>query len=228
MSDGVPKSRVTLTYDTKQPQGQQKPRELPFRLMVLGDVGGSKQTPLDERRPRQLNGRNLGEVIKGLKVEVNVPLDPDKPDRAQRLVVDGVGAFEPSDILQLLTGQKAKNKKLDPILKKVWGESETAQSLWQGDAALTAEWEKREQIVDFQNSYQNSKTLRAALKPFSVPTTDPEEIKRRGDAIQKMIQAIDKQFPAAGGSSSKPAGKPSAPAGKPSAPPSSPAAPGGE
>ena len=44
--------------------------ELPFRLLVLGDVGGDKSSPLDQRKVRQLNGRNLGEVIKGLKVEV--------------------------------------------------------------------------------------------------------------------------------------------------------------
>ena len=66
MSDGIPKSRVTLTYDTKQPEGREKPRELPFRLLVMGDLGGSKDVPFDERKVRQLNGRNLGEVVRVL------------------------------------------------------------------------------------------------------------------------------------------------------------------
>jgi type VI secretion system ImpB/VipA family protein len=109
MSDGVPKSRVTLVYDTKQPEGREKPRELPFRLLVLGDVGGDKSAPLDHRKVRQLNGRNLGEVIKGLKVEVRDIDLGDAPaggkPRKLNVLIDSMSSFAPDDVLRLLTGQ---------------------------------------------------------------------------------------------------------------------------
>src|SRR5262245_4088858 len=140
MSDGVPKSRVTLVYDTKQPEGREKPRELPFRLLVLGDVGGDKSAPLDQRKVRQLNGRNLGEVIKGLKVEVR---DVDLADvaggkpRKTKVLIDSISSFAPDDVLRLLTGQKASTASVDPMLAGAWGADKTAKDLWPGDAALT-------------------------------------------------------------------------------------------
>jgi hypothetical protein len=194
MSDGVPKSRVTLVYDTKQPEGREKPRELPFRLLVLGDVGGDKHAPLDQRKVRQLNGRNLGEVIKGLKVEVR---DIDLGDasaggkpRTTNVLIDSMQSFAPDDILKLLTGQKASTASVDPMLAGAWGSDKTAEDLWPGDATLTKRWSEREQVAGFQKSYQNSKTLRAALKRFSAPPADAAEAQARKDAIAKMKKEI--------------------------------------
>lgn len=250
MSDGVPKSRVTLVYDTKQPEGREKPRELPFRLLVLGDVGGDKSAPLDQRKVRQLNGRNLGEVIKGLKVAVrdidlgDAPASgasttpggsatggsatgatagtagtaasgtagttagtstggaasstagassgssTSKPRPKATVLIDSMSSFSPDDVLRLLTGQKATAASVDPLLSSAWGSEKSPKELWPGDEALTQRWAQREQVVGFQKSYQNSKTLRAALKRFSAPPADAAETQARKDAIAKLKKEL--------------------------------------
>lgn len=222
MSDGVPKSRVTLVYDTKQPEGREKPRELPFRLLVLGDVGGDKSAALDQRKVRQLNGRNLGEVMKGFKIEVKgialgdaaagstsagttpgggsssaaaggaapAGTSGDEATATLNVLIDSMASFSPDDILRLLTGQKAKSQSVDPMLADAWGADKKPADLWPGDEALTALWAEREQITGFQKSYQNSKTLRAALKRFSAPPLDAQEAQARKDAIASMKTKI--------------------------------------
>lgn len=215
MSDGVPKSRVTLTYDTKQPEGREKPRELPFRLMVLGDVGGEKaifkqgvaekdleQIPIQERKVRQLNGRNLGEVMRGFKIKLRgLPLDADEDGRTVDVLVDSMACFGPSDVLRLLTGQK-EGDTVSSSLKKAWhdelspgasdggteNESVAAQ-LWKGDALLKFRWARREGLAGFQKSYQNSKTLRDALKALSVALEKQKDVK--DDALKTQLQETE-------------------------------------
>jgi type VI secretion system ImpB/VipA family protein len=205
MSDGVPKSRVTLTYDTRQPEEQEKERELPFRLMVLGDVGGDKKKPFDQRKVQQLNGRNLGEVMAGLKVQVkgvqlgDATVAAGKPGAARPIdvLVDSVESFSPDDILKLLTGQKAASGRLTSGLRTAWAGDKNKKpeelqpaDLWAGDTELTALWKKREEIVGFLKSYQNSKTLRDALKAFSAPPTTPEDTAQRKEQITKAKAAL--------------------------------------
>ena len=215
MIDGVPKSRVTLTYDTKQPEGREKPRELPFRLMVLGDVGGEKaifkagveerslyQIPIQDRKVRQLNGRNLGEVMRGLKIKLRgVPLDAEQENRTTDVLIDSMTCFTPGDVLRLLTGQK-ENDNVASSLKKAWhdeldfnvpdGSSENdhvAAQLWKGDPHLKYRWARREALVGFQKSYQNSKTLRDALKALSVALEQQRSVK--DEALKSELQATE-------------------------------------
>ena len=197
MSDGVPKSRVTLTYDTRQPEGREKPRELPMRLLVLGDIGGNKQdVPLESRRVRQLNGRNLGDVMKGLKIRVN---DAWLGDRKASVLIESMQSFAPDDVLRSLTGQK-REQAVDAALRTAWGEGATGETLWPGDPALTEAWARRELVVGFQKSYQNSKTLRAALKAFSTPPASKEEADKRQKAIDDMKRQIAAKAKTATGS----------------------------
>jgi hypothetical protein len=191
MTDSVPKSRVTLTYDTRQPEGREKARELPFRLLVVGDLGGEKQDlPLEARRVRQLNGRNLGEVIKGLKIRIP-EISLGEGNRKLDIVIDSISSFAPDTILRTITGQRA-NGVVDPALRKAWGDGGTAEKLWPGDATLSEKWLQRERVLAFQKSYQNSKTLRAALKSFSTPVSaDPTEAERRRNAINEVKSRIE-------------------------------------
>ncbi len=215
MSEGVPKSRVTLTYDTKQPEGREKPRELPFRLMVLGDVGGEKAIvkagvdepsfepiPIQDRKVRQLNGRNLGEVMRGLKIKLRgVPLCAEQEGRASDVLIESMACFSPGDVLRLLTGQKEMDN-VPASLKQAWheeldfnvpeGSSENdhlAAQLWKGDPQLKYRWARREALVGFQKSYQNSKTLRDALKALSVALEQPRFVK--DEALKSELQATE-------------------------------------
>jgi hypothetical protein len=186
MSDGVPKSRVTLTYDTRQPEGREKPRELPFRLLVLGDLGGDKShLALDARQVRELNGRNLGEVMKGLKIRVQ-GIALDEGSRKIDVLLDSMSSFSPDSILRTITGQKAAGQVVDPALRDAWEKDATAEKLWPGDPELTQKWALREHVVAFQKSYQNSKTLRAALKVFASPPGDDAAKSERSKAIEEM------------------------------------------
>jgi len=85
ITDEIPKSRLTLTYRTNV-TGQPEDVQLPFRLLIMGDLskGTSKdqRVDLDARNIRQLDGKNLNQVIKDMdmSVEFSVPnmIDPDK------------------------------------------------------------------------------------------------------------------------------------------------------
>jgi hypothetical protein len=133
-------------------------------------------------------------VIKGLKVQVRDIDLGDAPTggkpRTLNVLIDSMSSFAPDDVLRLLTGQKAAAASVDPMLAGAWGADKTAKNLWPGDAALTQRWSEREQVAGFQKSYQNSKTLRAALKRFSAPPADAAEAQARKDAIAKMKKEI--------------------------------------
>jgi type VI secretion system ImpB/VipA family protein len=135
MSDAIPKSRVTLTYDTKVPAGREKPRELPFRLLVLGDVGGTKTVfgpskdkpedleliPIDERKVRQLNGRNFGDVLRGFKVRIPAVQVAADPERKVDILIDSMSSFSPAEVLKSVTGQKQEHPgAVHEMLKRVW------------------------------------------------------------------------------------------------------------
>jgi type VI secretion system protein ImpB len=79
----VPRSRISLTYDTRQPDQPRQEKELPLRLLVIGDLTGRAwraETPgaapprddFDERAIHDLNGRNLDSVMAKLGIEVEL------------------------------------------------------------------------------------------------------------------------------------------------------------
>ncbi|MDB4991442.1 MAG: hypothetical protein JWN04_6620 [Myxococcaceae bacterium] len=75
--DNIPRSRLTLTYQTEI-SGKPKEVELPFRMLILGDLSGKKdhaRGDLDQRPIRRLDGSNLNKVMAdmGLTTSVEVP-----------------------------------------------------------------------------------------------------------------------------------------------------------
>lgn len=114
INDTLPKSRVTLTYRTAV-SGQKQDVELPFRLLVMGDLslGTSvdRKVGFDERRIRNLDGGNLNSVIKDmdLSLDINVPnrVDNTGGDIQHTLKFDGMGAFEPAAIAEQIPKLKA-------------------------------------------------------------------------------------------------------------------------
>lgn len=115
ITDDIPKSRLTLTYRTDV-QGQREDVQLPFRLLVLGDLsqGTSKdaQVDLDQRQIRTLDGRNLDAVMKdmGGSMSLTVPnrIDPDKSEElAVSLPVTSMKSFEPAVVAQQIPKVRA-------------------------------------------------------------------------------------------------------------------------
>jgi type VI secretion system protein ImpB len=108
IQDEIPKSRLTLRYKTEV-NGQPEDIKLPLRLMVLGDLSlGSSQdrkVDLEERRIRNLDGRNTDAVMKdmGMSLDFSVPnrVDPDKEEDLQVTVpIDSMKSFSPDMVAE--------------------------------------------------------------------------------------------------------------------------------
>ncbi|EAK2264583.1 type VI secretion system contractile sheath small subunit, partial [Campylobacter jejuni] len=67
MSDGsyAPKERINITYKAKT-NGQNEDVELPLKLMVMANLKGKNETPLEEREILQINKINFDQVMRKL------------------------------------------------------------------------------------------------------------------------------------------------------------------
>lgn len=106
ITDEIPKSRLTLTYRTNV-SGTPEDVSLPFRLLIMGDLSGGtsedRKVDLDQRRVRQLDGKNLSEVMADMKMtlSLSVPnrIDPDKSASLNvTLPIEGMRSFTPHDV----------------------------------------------------------------------------------------------------------------------------------
>ncbi len=114
----VPRSRITLTYDTRQPDQPRKEKELPLRLLVVGDLTGRTWKPepppgappppkdeLDDRKIHDLNGRNLDAVMKKLNVSVQLTSVTNHAEKAGpafdvTIPITSMASFEPGEIVK--------------------------------------------------------------------------------------------------------------------------------
>lgn len=113
----VPKSRIMLTYDTRQPDQPRKEKELPLRLLVMGDLTGRSMKPepapgdpprpkdeFEDRKIHDLNGNNLDSVMAKLNIQVELkgianhveksgtPFDVTVP-------ITSMASFEPGEVV---------------------------------------------------------------------------------------------------------------------------------
>ena len=112
----IPRSRITLTYDTRQPDQPRKEKELPLRLLILGDLtgrtwkaaAGVATEPGDEldRRPiHNLNGRNLDAIMEKLRIAVELGAVANHVSRdgapfPVRIPITSMASFEPGQVVQ--------------------------------------------------------------------------------------------------------------------------------
>ena len=112
ITDEIPRSRITLTYRT-QVNGTRADKALPFRLLVMGDFSKGtsidRKKDLDQREIRNLDGKNLNQVIQnmGMTLNFNVPNRVDKKDPVDgsapaplqvSLKLDSMKSFSPVDV----------------------------------------------------------------------------------------------------------------------------------
>ncbi len=106
----VPKSRVTIDY-VNTTGGAQEKRELPQRVLVLGDYKMKEPDPDDlvsEREKVQINQRNFNDVMKSqdLSLDLVVPnkLSAEEGDEmAINLKFDSIQSFRPEAIASQIT-----------------------------------------------------------------------------------------------------------------------------
>jgi type VI secretion system protein ImpB len=115
IQDQLPKSRITLTYRTTI-NGEQETVNLPLRLLVLGDfsLGSSedRKNDLETRRLRSIDGRNLDELMKDMKMSASfqVPnrINPDVESELNvNLPIDRMKSFHPDEIVKHVPKLKA-------------------------------------------------------------------------------------------------------------------------
>jgi type VI secretion system protein ImpB len=107
ITDEIPKSRITLTYRTNVDGQKTQDVQLPFRVLVMGNLTGSskdERKDLDKRTISSLNGQNLDDVMKhmGMTLKLTVPnrTGGEEPTQDISLAIDRMKSFSPADIAE--------------------------------------------------------------------------------------------------------------------------------
>jgi len=113
----VPKSRIMLTYDTRQPDQPRKEKELPLRLLVMGDLTGRSMKPdpapgdpprpkdeFEDRKIHDLNGNNLDSVMAKLNIQVELKGIANHVEKGGApfdvtIPVTSMASFEPGEVV---------------------------------------------------------------------------------------------------------------------------------
>ena len=100
----APRERVNIVY--KPATGVDEEKELPLKMVMLGDYAQRPDdTPLEERKPINVDKDNFNDVMKGMKlgVAMNVPNVLAKEEGAEMpvsLKLEGVRDFEPEAVVR--------------------------------------------------------------------------------------------------------------------------------
>lgn len=88
MSDGsyAPKERINITYKAKTNE-QNADVELPLKLMVMANLKGKNETPLEEREILRINKINFDQVMQKLDITTNFSVKNTLGTGAQELDV---------------------------------------------------------------------------------------------------------------------------------------------
>lgn len=118
--NSVPKSRISLTYDTKQPDQPKKEKELPLRLLVMGDLSGRAHKPegtparssaqpddLENRAVHNLNAGNLDAVMAKMNISLTLAgvtnhVEKDGAPFDVTIPLQSMSAFEPGNMIDLV------------------------------------------------------------------------------------------------------------------------------
>lgn len=163
ITDEIPKSRITLTY--RIPQGvEQKEVNLPFRVLVLGDLssGTSKDRAkeLDKRDIRRLDGTNLNKVMADMNMSITTSV-PNRIDPANAqtievtLPVTSMKSFSPAEIAQNVPKIRALL-----LLKKL--------------------------LLEMQANIDNSKDFRKILRALAGDDKAAEELKKQLEGFESF------------------------------------------
>ena len=126
----APKERVNITY--KPATGDQAEEvELPLRILMMGEYGtGDDDTPLEERRPIQVDKDNFDAVFAGQELSLDFSVKDELSgeegaERAVHLELRSLGDFSPDriaaqvpELRQLLELRKALTALKHPLADK--------------------------------------------------------------------------------------------------------------
>lgn len=140
----APQERVNIRYKTET-GGAVEEVELPLRLLVVGDfTSRADATPLEERKPVNIDKNNFDEVLKAQKVGLTMQVDnlvkPENKELAVHLRFDTMKDFEPEDVARQI-----------PELRELLELREALTEL-KGPLSQNAEFRKRlQKLLDDEN-----------------------------------------------------------------------------
>jgi type VI secretion system protein ImpB len=100
----APKERVNIVYKSDT-GGAQEEKELPLKLLVLGDfTQRSDETPVEERKPINVDKDNFDDVLASQKVKVDLnvanTLAKEGGEMAVNLKFNSLKDFEPENVVR--------------------------------------------------------------------------------------------------------------------------------
>lgn len=100
----APRERINIVYRSQTEVGQEE-RELPLKLMVLGDFSiGGNSLAVQEREPVQVDKNNLDDVIAdlGIRIEMMVTnrMSQDQTMLPVSIEIESIGDFSPDNIIR--------------------------------------------------------------------------------------------------------------------------------
>ena len=98
----APPERINIVYKAAIGDAQQE-KELPLKMLVVGGFSNKKDdTPVEERKPVDINGDNFNQVLKGmglkLDVQVSNKLDDKGGELPVKLTLDSLKSFGPEAV----------------------------------------------------------------------------------------------------------------------------------
>lgn len=98
----APPERINIVYKAATGDAVQE-KELPLKMLVVGQfTNKADDTPVEERKPIDINGNNFNQVLKGmgLTIDVQVPnrLDESGGELPVKLSIDSLKAFGPEAV----------------------------------------------------------------------------------------------------------------------------------
>ena len=98
----APPERINIVYKAAIGDAQQE-KELPLKMLVVGGFSNKKDdTPVEERKPVDINGDNFNQVLKGmglkLDVQVSNKLDDKGGELPVKLSLDSLKSFGPEAV----------------------------------------------------------------------------------------------------------------------------------
>ena len=144
----APQERVNIRYKTET-GGAVEEVELPLRLLVVGDfTSRADATPVEERKPVNIDKNNFDEVLKAQKVGLTMQVDnlvkPEDKELAVNLRFDTMKDFEPEEVARQI-----------PALRELLELREALTEL-KGPLSQNAEFRKRLQKLLDDESQRSS------------------------------------------------------------------------
>ncbi len=164
IQDEIPKSRLTLRYKTEV-NGEPQDITLPLRITVAGDFSGGtskdRAVDLDERRMRNLDGKNTDAVMKdmGISLDFSVAnkVDPEQSDEIRvQLPIQGMKSFSPDEVARnvpKLNGMLMLKRLLEEVMSNVDNRKEFRKLLGE----LMADQESLAKVLDELKGFDSFK-----------------------------------------------------------------------